>query len=61
LQVGVKLLALQAAIRLCKLEMLSGNGEISKKVLVDIVDSFSEGFEMADLRAARAILEESSA
>ncbi|MFN2234277.1 MAG: adenylate/guanylate cyclase domain-containing protein [Anaerolineales bacterium] len=59
-RMGLKLLALQAATRLCKLEMLQGNGEASRKVLADIVDSFSEGFEMADLRAARAILGEGS-
>jgi len=60
LRVGMKLLALQAAIRLCNLEMLNGNGESSKKVLAEIFGSFSEGFEMADLRAAKAILKNGS-
>jgi hypothetical protein len=58
LQVGLKLLALQAATRLCKLEILNGNGEASRRVLAEIYDKFSEGFEMSDLREARALLNE---
>jgi tetratricopeptide (TPR) repeat protein len=57
---GGKLVALQAATRLSKLEMLAGDGEASRRILAEIVDSFTEGFERADLRAARAILQEDS-
>jgi tetratricopeptide (TPR) repeat protein len=56
--VGGKMMALQAATRLCKLEMLSGKAEESGRVLVEIYDSFTEGFETLELRDARAVLDE---
>ena len=56
-QVGAKLVALQAATHLCKLEMREGKAEQSGRVLAEIYESFSEGFETADLRAARAVLD----
>lgn len=57
-QVGGKLLALQAATRLCKLEKLAGKAEQSGQALEEIYASFTEGFETVDLRAARAVLDE---
>ncbi len=56
--VGGKILALQAATRLCKLEMLEGKAEESGRTLAEIYDSFTEGFETFDLRDARVVLDE---
>jgi len=56
--VGGKLLALQTATRLCKLEMQLGKAEESGQALKEIYDSFTEGFDTIDLRAARAVLDE---
>ena len=56
--VGGKILALQAATRLCKLEMQLGKAEESGQALKEIYDSFTEGFDTIDLRAARAVLDE---
>ena len=53
---GGRLLALQAATRLCRLEMRSGNAEESGSVLAEIYDSFSEGFLTADLIEAKEVL-----
>jgi hypothetical protein len=53
---GVKMLVLQAATRLCKLEMLEGTAAESGRLLEEIYDSFTEGFETADLLEARAVL-----
>jgi tetratricopeptide (TPR) repeat protein len=55
--VGGKIMALQAATRLCKLEMLAGRAEESGRALAEIYASFTEGFDTADLREARAVLE----
>jgi predicted ATPase/class 3 adenylate cyclase len=57
-QIGGKNLALQAATRLCKQEMLAGNAEESGQVLVEIYESFTEGFETFDLREAKAVLDQ---
>jgi predicted ATPase/class 3 adenylate cyclase len=56
-QVEGKLVALQAATRLCKLEMQAGKAEQSCQKLAEIYDSFTEGFETVDLRQARAVLD----
>jgi predicted ATPase len=56
--VGGKMMALQAATKLCKLEMLSGKAEESGRVLEEIYDSFTEGFETLELREARVVLDE---
>jgi predicted ATPase/class 3 adenylate cyclase len=56
-QLGARLPALQAATRLCKLEMLAGDASQSGSELAEIYQSFTEGFETADLRAAKAVLE----
>ena len=55
---GGKIVTLQAATKLCKLEMLEGKAEESGRILAEIYDSFTEGFETADLRAAKAVLED---
>jgi len=55
---GGKILTLQTATRLCRLEMLDGKAGQSGRTLGEIYDSFTEGFDTADLRAARAVLEE---
>jgi tetratricopeptide (TPR) repeat protein len=55
--VGGKLIALQAATRLCKLEMQDGQAQESGRVLAELYDSFTEGFETADLREAKAVLD----
>lgn len=53
-----KLLALQAATGLCRLELLEGKGEESGRILAEIYNSFTEGFDTADLKAAKAVLVE---
>jgi hypothetical protein len=56
--IGGKILALQAATRLCKMEMKDGTREEGCKALAEIYDSFTEGFDTFDLQAARAVLDE---
>ena len=58
---GGKIVTLQAATSLCKLEMRSRGAGESGQVLAEIYDSFTEGFDTIDLRAAKAVLEEWSA
>jgi hypothetical protein len=55
---GGKILALQAATRLCKMEMQDGTREEGCKALAEIYDSFTEGFDTFDLQAAKAVLDE---
>jgi predicted ATPase/class 3 adenylate cyclase len=57
-QIGGKLIVLQAATRLCKLEMLEGNAQQSGQALAEIYASFTEGFETTDLCAAREVLDQ---
>jgi predicted ATPase/class 3 adenylate cyclase len=56
--IGGKILALQAATRLCKLEMMVGNADESGQVLEELYDSFTEGFDTLDLRMAKVVLDE---
>jgi tetratricopeptide (TPR) repeat protein len=56
--VGGKIIALQAATRLCKLEMLAGKAQESGRALAEIYDTFTEGFDTADLREARVVLDQ---
>jgi hypothetical protein len=56
--VGGKMLALRAATRLCRLEMQGENGVESCRALAAIYESFTEGFESADLQTARNILDQ---
>jgi tetratricopeptide (TPR) repeat protein len=55
---GGKIVALQAATRLCQLEMMEGKAEQSGQALAEIYESFTEGFDTVDLRAARKVLDE---
>jgi hypothetical protein len=55
---GGKNLTLQTATSLCKLEMLSSDAPESCRTLEEIYASFTEGFETADLRNAREVLDE---
>ncbi len=57
---GYKIIALQAATALAELEMQEGRVGESARVLSELYDSFSEGFETADLQAAKALLDELS-
>jgi hypothetical protein len=57
-QIGGKYLALQAATRLCRIEMVAGNAVESGRVLAEIYYSFTEGFETLDLRAAKEVLDQ---
>jgi hypothetical protein len=57
-QIGGKYLALQAATRLCRMEMVAGNASESCGKLEEIYNSFSEGFETHDLQEAKAVLDE---
>jgi predicted ATPase len=56
--VGGKMVVLQAATRLCELEMLVGKAEESGRLLAEIYDNFTEGFETFDLLEARRVLDE---
>jgi hypothetical protein len=38
--------------------MLDGKAEESGQILAEIYDSFTEGFETADMREAKAVLDE---
>ncbi len=55
---GGKILTLQAATLLCMLEMQDGVARESGAYLKEIYDTFTEGFETADLRRAKAVLDE---
>jgi predicted ATPase/class 3 adenylate cyclase len=55
---GGKSVLLQAATRLVKLEMLSGKAAESGTLLAELYESFTEGFETADLKEARAVLDD---
>jgi adenylate cyclase len=57
-QFGGKSLMLQAATRLCRLDMMIGKAEESGRQLEEIYESFTEGFDTLDLREAKAVLDE---
>ncbi len=54
---GDKMVALQAASRLCKLEMLEGKADESGHFLAELYNQFTEGFDTVDLREAKAVLD----
>lgn len=56
--VGGRLIALQAATRLCKLEIQDGQTAESGRILAEIYNSFTEGLETADLREAKFVLDQ---
>ena len=56
-QMGGKILALQATIRLCQMEKEKDKMAKNFQDLREIYDSFTEGFDVVDLQMARTILE----
>jgi predicted ATPase/class 3 adenylate cyclase len=54
----VSMIALKAAIRLCRLGLLEGDTGKADQQLRQCYDAFTEGFETADLLEARALLDE---
>jgi predicted ATPase/class 3 adenylate cyclase len=52
-----RMTALQAATRLCRLEVQAGEAGEGCRTLAEIFDGFTEGFDTVDLQAARAALE----
>ncbi len=55
-----KLFELRAATSLSRLLINSGRGDEARRILSETYESFTEGFDAPDLRAARAVLEEFS-
>jgi predicted ATPase len=59
-QLGAKLPELQSAMSLCRLWQTQGKKEEAKRLLSDIYGWFTEGFDTADLKDAKSLLEELS-
>jgi predicted ATPase len=59
-QQGAKLYELRAATHLARLLNQLQSGEDARRLLTEVYDSFVEGFDAPDLRAARGILEGAS-
>jgi tetratricopeptide (TPR) repeat protein len=57
-QQGVKLLELKAVISLSRLWSRQGKQKQARQVLAEVYGWFTEGFDTADLKEARALLEE---
>ena len=57
-QMGAKMLELRATMSLARLLAQQGQREESRTMLVKIYGWFTEGFDTADLREAKALLEE---
>ena len=55
---GSRSLVLRAACSLAKLEKVNGHSESAAAVLEPVYGSFTEGFDTADLREAKSLLEE---
>lgn len=55
-QQGAKALELQSTLSLCRLWRQQGKQEQARHMLADIYNWFTEGFETADLREAKAVL-----
>jgi hypothetical protein len=55
--IGGKMIALQAATRLCRLEMQEGQAQESGRILAELYDSFTEGLDTPDLREAKSVLD----
>src|SRR5439155_19003787 len=55
---GAKSLELRAVVSLSRLWQRQGEKQRARQMLADIYGSFSEGFETADLREARSLLED---
>ena len=52
------MLQLRAALRLTRLLHEQGKTKPARKLLQDVYEQFTEGFTTADLREAKALLEE---
>ncbi|MEE9568063.1 MAG: hypothetical protein V3W37_01655, partial [Candidatus Binatia bacterium] len=57
---GVKSFEMRAVMSLSRLWQQQGKTEEARKMLADIYDWFTEGFDTADLKEAKALLEELS-
>ncbi len=57
-QQGAKSLELRAAVSLSRLWQQQGKREEAQQLLAEIFGWFTEGFDTADLREAKALLEE---
>lgn len=57
-QQSAKSLELRAVVSLCRLWKGQGKAEQAQQMLAEIYDWFTEGFDTADLREAKALLEE---
>ena len=57
-QQGAKSLELRAVMSLCLVQRDQGNRAEGSRFLVDLLGSFTEGFDTRDLRDARALLAE---
>ncbi len=51
---------LRATVSLCRLWQKQGKTEEARKILQEIYDWFTEGFDTKDLKEAKALLEELS-
>jgi predicted ATPase len=57
---GAKSWELRAVMSLCRLRQEQGRREEARKLLAELYDWFTEGFDTADLKEARTLLEELS-
>ena len=57
-QQQVRALELRAAMSLSRLWQRQGRGAEARQLLIEIYNWFTEGFDTADLRAAKALLDE---
>jgi len=48
---------LRTAVSLARLKVRQGRQDIARQILAPVYDRFTEGFETADLRSARTMLE----
>jgi predicted ATPase len=55
---SAKSLELRAVMSLCRLWQKQGKKEDARGLLAEIYDWFTEGFDTADLKTAKALLEE---
>lgn len=58
---GARFLELRAAIRIARLWRDQGRGDEARRLVQEVYDGFTEGFDTADLKAARELLDELAA
>jgi predicted ATPase len=56
-QQGAKALELRAAMSLSRLWQAQGQPDAARTLLADVYSGFTEGFDTADLQAAKSLLE----